>query len=170
MKGLIALLSITILITACSQNTNRQEFSQTSNNNNAAPVQSMAAKQSSAGMKLTKPTELLPEITAKYSGIKIVALNKNDGSKIEVDAPFGQKTAIGNTGLEIETSSYFTSFTMIDGGVQNVSMEENNPAAKVVILDNGTKVFDGWLFQQYPDMHPFEHAVYKVVLTGAVKK
>ncbi len=121
-------------------------------------------------MKLTKPTELLPEITEKYSGIKIEAVNKNDGSKIEITAPFGQKIPIGSTGLEITTSSYFTSFTMVDGGVKNVSMEESNPAAKVIITDNGSQLFDGWLFQEYPDMHPFEHPVWKVVLAGAVKK
>ena len=79
MKGLIALLSITILVTACSQNTNKQEFVKAEN---AAPAQAVTPKQSAAGMKLTKPTELLPEITEKYSGIKIEAVNKNDGSKI----------------------------------------------------------------------------------------
>lgn len=167
MKSLIALLSITLLITACSQNTNKQEFAKAEN---ASPAPVMTPKQSAAGMKLTKPTELLPEITEIYSGIKIEAVNKNDGSKIEVTAPFGQKTAIGNSGLEITTASYFTSFTMVDGGVKNVSMEENNPAAKVMIADNGSQVFDGWLFQEYPDMHPFEHPVWKVMLTGAVKK
>ena len=133
MKGLIALLSITILVTACSQNTNKQEFAKAEN---AAPVPAVTPKQSAAGMKLTKPTELLPEITEKYSGIKIEAVNKNDNSKMEI----------------------------------TVSMEENNPAAKVIITDNGSQVFDGWLFQEYPDMHPFEHPVWKVVLAGAVKK
>ena len=167
MKGLIALLSITILITACAQNTNRQEFAKAEN---ASPAPAVTPKQSAAGMKLTKPTELLPEITEKYSGIKIEAVNKNDGSKIEITAPFGQKIPIGSTGLEITTSSYFTSFTMVDGGVKNVSMEESNPAAKVIITDNGSQLFDGWLFQEYPDMHPFEHPVWKVVLAGAVKK
>ena len=63
MKGLIALLSITILITACSQNTNRQEFAKAEN---ASPAPAVTPKQSAAGMKLTKPTELLPEITEKY--------------------------------------------------------------------------------------------------------
>ena len=167
MKGLIALLSITILVTACSQNTNKQEFVRAEN---AAPAPAVTPKQSAAGMKLTKPTELLPEITEKYSGIKIEAVNKSDGSKMEIIAPFCQKTVIGNTGLEIIISSYFTSFTMVDGGVKNVSMEENNPAAKVIITDNGSQVFDGWLFQEYPDMHPFEHPVWKVILAGAVKK
>lgn len=167
MKKLIALLSITIFIVACSQNTNRQEYSKTENTSSAP---SITPKQSAAGMKLTKPTELLPEISAKYSGIKILAINKNNGAKIEVSAPFGQKTVIGNTGLEITAASYFTSFTMVDGGVKNVSMEENNPAAKVIITDNGTQVFDGWLFQEYPDMHPFEHSIWKIVLDGAVKK
>lgn len=53
MKGLIALLSIIILVTACSQNTNKQEFVKAEN---AAPAQAVTPKQSAAGMKLTKPT------------------------------------------------------------------------------------------------------------------
>lgn len=168
MKELIALVSILIFTTACSQNTNRQEFTKTENG--PSPVSAITPKQSAAGMKLTKPTELLPEITEKYSGIKIMVINKNDGTKTEISVPFGKKTSIGNSGLEITVSSYFTSFTMVDGGVRNISMEENNPAAKVMIADNGSQIFDGWLFQEYPDMHPFEHPALRVVLSDAVKK
>ncbi len=164
--SMLMIFTILIIFTACSQNTNRQEFSQ----NNSAPALSVTPKQASANMKLTKPTELLPEIVEKYSGIKILAINKNDGSKIEIVAPFGQKTAIDGTSLEIITASYFTNFTMVDGGVKNVSMEENNPSAKVIIIDNGRQVFDGWLFQEYPDMHPYENPVWRIVLAGAVRK
>lgn len=167
MKKLIALISIAMLYTACSQNTNRQEFTKTENSSSVAAI---TPKQSAAGMKLTKPTELLPEITEKYSGIKIMVSNKKDGSKMEVSIPFSRKTPIGNSGLEITASSYFTSFTMVDGGVRNMSMDENNPAAKVMVADNGSQIFDGWLFQEYPDMHPFEHPTWKIVLIGAVRK
>ena len=167
MKGLIALLSITILVTACSQNTNKQEFVKAEN---AAPAQAVTPKQSAAGMKLTKPTELLPEITEKYSGIRVAALNKDDSSVIEVDAPFNVKTPIGDTGLSIMTTSYFTNFTISSGGVTNVSMEEKNPGAKVILFDNDTVVFDSWLFQNHPDMHSFEHPVWRILMLHGVKK
>ncbi len=169
MKGIISLLPLIILMVACSQNTNRQEFNPVAENK-PAQTSPITSKQASAGMKLTKPTELLPEIASKYSGIKITVINKEDNSESEINAPFGEKISIVNTGLSIEVSSYFTSFTMVNGGVQNVSMDENNPAAKVTISDNEEIVFDGWLFQQYPDMHPFEHPTWRIILTGAVIK
>ena len=79
MKSLIALLSITLLITACSQNTNKQEFAKAEN---ASPAPVMTPKQSAAGMKLTKPTELLPEITEIYSAQSNLQGDAVDGTKL----------------------------------------------------------------------------------------
>lgn len=169
MKKFLLVLTVFSLIAACSQNTNKKEFE-------AQPAAQMPAQptfnheQSSSNMKVTKPVELLPEISQIYSGIKVAAVNKNDNSTIEVIVPFSTKTPIGNTGLSILVNSYFTNFTISSGGVTNVSMEEKNPGAKVVLFDNDTQVFDSWLFQNHPDMHSFEHPVWRILMISGVKK
>ncbi len=67
-------------------------------------------------------------------------------------------------------NSYFTNFTISSGGVTNVSMEEKNPGAKVIIYDKDAHVFDSWLFQNHPDMHSFEHPVWQILMISGVKK
>lgn len=166
MKGLIFVISAVFLFSACSQNTNRQDFEISTN---TAQV-SITPEQASAGMKVTEPVELLPEIEKIYSGIQIEAVNKKNNNKINVFVPFNETVKIGDTGLSIYTKSYFTDFTINAGGVKNVSMVEKNPGAKVTITNNGKEVFDGWLFQNFPEMHPFEHPEWKIIMLNGVKK
>lgn len=162
MKKIILMLLVlnVVLLTACSQNANRQ----------SAKTDSADASSENTGMKLVKPAEMLPEIESIYSGIKVVITNKKDNKKIATDVPFNKKTALGDSGLELEVSSYFTNFVMMNGMVVNRDMEEKNPAAKVVIYKNGIPVFDGWLFQLYPDMHSFEDSDWSILMNGSVKK
>ena len=169
MKNIIFVLFIALAFAACSQNTNRQESFEKSANSNPVPA-NHPLPEASSNMKVTKPVELLPEISQIYSGIKVAAVNKNDNSTIEVIVPFSTKTPIGDTGLSILVNSYFTNFTISSGGVTNVSMEEKNPGAKVVLFDNDTQVFDSWLFQNHPDMHSFEHPVWRILMLHGVKK
>ena len=165
MKKLFLLLLSFSLLAACSQNTDKKEFEL-----KAQPAVTHKPEQSTTSMKVTKPVELLPEISAKYSGIKVAAVNKNDNSRVEVVVPFNTKTNIGQTVLAIMVNSYFTNFTISSGGVTNVSMEEKNPGAKVIIYDKDAHVFDSWLFQNHPDMHSFEHPVWQILMISGVKK
>ncbi len=166
MKGIILVLSMLLLVSACSQNTNRKDF-ELSNNNNQI---SISPDQASAGMKVTQPIELLPEISKVYSGIKIAAVSKKNNKRVEIVVPFNEVVTIGETGLSIATKSYYTDFTINAGGVKNVSMEEKNPGAKVTITEKDKQIFDGWLFQNFPDMHPFEHPEWKIIMVSGVKK
>jgi len=52
----------------------------------------------------------------------------------------------------------------------STSMSNNpeNPAAHVSIYEDGKEVFDGWLFSEFPGMHPFKHARYGVTLKAGV--
>lgn len=161
-KILLMLMAVNIVFfTACSQNASRQS--------NAADSSADTSSENS-GMKLVKPAEMLPSIEAAYSGIKVIITNKKDNRKIATDVPFNKKTALGDSGLELEVSSYFTNFVMTNGMVVNRDMDEKNPAAKVVIYKKGIPVFDGWLFQLYPDMHSFEDADWSILMNGSIKK
>lgn len=163
MKKLLLMLVVLniVLLTACSQNASKQ---------NVKSGDNVEASAENNGMKLIKPAEMLPDIEAVYSGIKVVITNKKDNRKISTDVPFNKKTALGDSGLELEVSSYFTNFVMTNGMVVNRNMDEENPAAKVVIYKNGIPVFDGWLFQLYPDMHSFEDPDWSILMNGSIKK
>ncbi|MDE7169161.1 MAG: hypothetical protein K2N67_03090, partial [Mucispirillum sp.] len=130
MKKIMVFMAAVIVLSACSQNTDRERNGESVNIKPAAKTETSASAGMSgarSNMRITKPTELLPEIAEKYSGVSINVINQSDNFVSDIVIPFGEKTAIADTDLEILVSSYFTNFTMADGGVINVSMDENNP-------------------------------------------
>jgi hypothetical protein len=38
------------------------------------------------------------------------------------------------------------------------------------VVEKGKEIFGGWIFTNFPDVHPFEHPRYSLRLASAVKK
>lgn len=191
MKKTLLILSVTALslfINACSQNTNK-------NIPAGEPLESgiqSKSTQEDSGMKLTKPAELYPEVEQKYSGIRIVVIDKvkeeklkAEGKKIDdnvlktitvadVVVPFKKKVELPNTGFIVEVETFYPNFRMGAGKVikDKDFLKENNPSAKLIIYENqkNVPIWNGWLFQNFPDMHPFEDPKYRLTFVESVKK
>ena len=173
---LVACLSFSILFVACSQNSKR------SKSDGSVPQaivikgtgEEAGSPDSTMGIKPPSTQNadvLLPEISAKYKGVVINVISVKDGKIInEVVLPFKKKTAIKGTPYSILVDSFFTTFKMDEKGVINSSMEEVNPATKVKLYKDDKVVFDGWLFQNYPDIHQFTDPEYSFVLLKGDKK
>lgn len=168
MKKTIILI-VCIVFFGCSQNTKkdssgtpmkdviRQEKTKTQDNGTAGgrPM-----------LKTVKATDLLPEVAKAYKGIVIsVADNK---TKKEMEVIFNTDVKVEGTPLTLNVQSLFPDFTIAEGGVANKSMSEKNPGAKVVIKKGKEVVFDGWLFQNFPDTHGFEDPEFKVFMVKTV--
>ena len=212
-KSLITLsIAASFLLGACSQNTNKVQ-------NSGEPletgIQSRAVQSEDAGMKLTKPAELYPEIAEIYKGIRILVVDKSkeeslkeelnitkdklkeklsvdeynkldsQRKKLEKDlikmatvadivAPFGEKVEVPNAGLIFELESFYPNFKMGAGKIikDKDFLKESNPSAKLIIYESkkNVPIWNGWLFQQFPDMHPFEDPKYKLIFLESVKK
>lgn len=191
MKKTLLILSVTALslfINACSQNTNKNKPA-------GEPLESgiqSKSTQEDSGMKLTKPAELYPEVEQKYSGIRIVVIDKvkeeklkAEGKKIDdnvlktitvadVVVPFKKKVELPNTGFIVEVETFYPNFRMGAGKVikDKDFLKENNPSAKLIIYENqkNVPIWNGWLFQNFPDMHPFEDPKYRLTFVESVKK
>jgi len=62
-------------------------------------------------------------------------------------------------------------FKMDGGQITSTSADQTtNPAAKIIVTENGQEVFKGWLFELYPTVHPFNHPKYTLSLAGYEKK
>ncbi len=180
MKKLILLvvcLSFSILFVACSQNSKRSESDGSVPKVNAMKDAGMKAGSSADSTMGIKPPStqnadvLLPEISAKYKGIVLNVVSVKDGKVInEVTLPFKEKTVIKGTPYSILVDSFFTTFKMDEKGVINSSLEEVNPATKVKLYKDDRIVFDGWLFQNYPDVHQFSDPEYSFILLKGEKK
>ncbi len=173
---LVACVSFSILFVACSQNSKRSQ------SDSSVPQvkvvketgKDIGSPDSTMGIKPPSTQNadvLLPEISAKYKGIILNVISVKDGKIIdEVVLPFKEKIAIKGTPYSILVDSFFTTFKMDEKGVINSSMEEVNPATKVKLYKDDKIAFDGWLFQNYPDVHQFSDPEYSFVLLKGDKK
>lgn len=174
---LIACVSFSILFVACSQNSKRPQSDGSVPQVNAmkeAGKQIDGSEGSTMGIKppSTQNTDvLLPEIKERYKGIVLNVISVKDGKIIdELALPFKKKTVIKGTPYSILVDSFFTTFKMDEKGVINSSIEEANPATKVKLYKADKVVFDGWLFQNFPDVHQFSDPEYSFILLKGDKK
>ncbi len=84
--------------------------------------------------------------------------------------PIGRKTKIQGTPFKIEVVYFLPNFTMGGSLITSKDNEQKNPAAKVRVYQDGTLIWTGWLFQRYPQVHPFTHVDYHIFLVKGLKK
>ncbi len=108
-------------------------------------------------------------ITALYKGITIRLTDRKTKQSKDIVIPFSTPTKLEGTPLTVTVTQFYPDFMMSETGYGTRTNEPNNPGAKVKI-EGGTPEFDGWLFVNFPDIHPYDNPDYNVVLINAVKK
>lgn len=92
-------------------------------------------------------TSIAPEVALRWEAVDILVL-RDAGPAVEVRLALGgEAVAAGDTGLDVRLDAFAPNFRM-DSATQDVSSdaEPKNPAAKVVVTEAGTPVFEGWIF------------------------
>jgi len=118
------------------------------------------------------PTTLVvpPEVTAAYSGVRIGWKDSQTGHEGVVDVPIGGSAKIPESDLEIRTDVFLPSFSMTSEQITSTGIGEENPAARIAVVENGKEAFAGWIFKRFPDVHPFQHPRFSLKLEGGVPR
>ena len=97
---------------------------------------------------------------------------KDSGAAREgtLDVPLGGSARIPDSDLEVRADVFLPAFTMAAEEITSNGVELSNPAARITVLEKGKEIFGGWVFTNFPDVHPFEHPRYSLRLASAVKK
>jgi hypothetical protein len=155
MKFFIVLLCA-VLIAACSQNSKKS---------GAAPAKS-AAPSAQVSLDASIPEEIL----TRYKGVSLEILELENGKKTSVEVLFGETVQVEGLPITISVLQFFPDFKMSDtDGYYTASLEPNNAAARVSVI-SGEHDFSGWLFADYPGIHPFPDPKYDLVLLKAIEK
>jgi hypothetical protein len=109
------------------------------------------------------------EVKGKWKAVKLTVLDKNKKTSKDFEAKIGEDTPIPGTKLSIKAEDFVPAFVMQGMNVTSASNEPTNPAAKVIITENGKEIFKGWLFQRFPSTHAFNHPEFAITLTGGVR-
>jgi hypothetical protein len=120
------------------------------------------------GGALNTDFTLDPAIADAWSAVRIKLVDSESGNEQEFVVELGQALVLGNSGLTLAVQGFVPDFVMDEGGITSRSADPNNPAVRVVISEEGSVDYEGWLFAAMPGIHPYPHERYRVLLIEGV--
>lgn len=159
--GLVAALIVSsIFVTGCKKKQPQQEMS---------PLQQ--GQQMGMPQKIETVLVVPDDVRKKWKTVKLNLTDKATNKSQLVSVEIGKETTLPGTNLKVFVEAFLPAFKMDGGQITSTSPDQTtNPAAKVVVTENGQEVFKGWLFELYPTVHPFNHPKYTIALAGYEKK
>jgi len=134
-------------------------------------VEQAAGEQAQQGGPQTpNRVEIPPEVQEAYSGIRIRWKDSQSGKEGLLEVPLGGSAKIPGSTVEVQGEIYLPAFAMSTGTITSSGIEEQNPAARIGVTEDGKEIFGGWIFTRFPDVHPFEHPRFSLRLAGGIRK
>jgi hypothetical protein len=109
-----------------------------------------------------------PEVSRRWKAIKLAVIDKTRGTENIYVVPIGSSFTFPSSALTITVEAFLPAFTMEGTTITSSSNELVNPSAKVRISENGTPIFQGWLFSKFPNRYAVSHPKFGFSLTGVV--
>ena len=107
----------------------------------------------------------------KWKAVKINVTDKTSNKSQIITVEIGKEVQIPNSDLKIFVETFLPAFKMEGGTITSTSVDQpTNPAVKLKVFEKGEEVFKGWLFERFPNVHPFNHPKYALLLAGYEKK
>ncbi len=114
-------------------------------------------------------TVVPPEVAGKWRAATFIVVDRESSQAAEVTVPLEGEYAFGDGHLKLFLHHFLPDLKINDDNVfTSVSNNPENPAAHVTVYEDGKEVFDGWLFSEFPGMHPFQHPRFGVTLKEGV--
>ena len=123
-----------------------------------------------AGPRIPNRLEVPEAVKKAYSGIVLVWKDSGSGKEGKLEVPLGGSAPIPGTALAVSADVYLPAFTMSSDVITSTGIEPENPAARIRVTEDGKDLFQGWVFQRFPDVHPFTHPRFSLRLDGGVRK
>jgi hypothetical protein len=185
MRHLLSILTIAALATlgcgADQPTTDQADITTADGASPAEPAQSMpdddvhaqAMDQAMGGPMhsgggLNADITLDPEIADDWGAIRVRVVDLETGEGNEYEVAIGDTVELGDSGLTLKAETFLPDFVMSENGITSRSAEPQNPAARVVISEQGKPDHHGWLFAAMPAIHAFQHERYGVVLVEGI--
>src|SRR6476659_901119 len=115
------------------------------------------------------PTRLVvpPEVAKTYSAIQLTWKDSAGGKEGTLDVPLEGTARIPGSDLDVRADVFLPAFTMAAEEITSNGVELTNPAARITVVEKGKEIFGGWIFTNFPDVHPFQHPRFSLKLAGA---
>lgn len=116
-----------------------------------------------------EPKTIIPDdIRKKWKGIKLIVEDRQRRSMDEYSVNIGDEFIIPQSKMIIQVVEFLPDLKIDERQEGTVFTSETNelknPAVHLVIKEEGKIVFKGWLFSLFPDIHPFRHERFGIIL------
>ena len=116
-----------------------------------------------------------PEVQTGWSAVKLLVEDRELKKTHEVTIRIGDESKIPGSNLTIKAVYFLPDFKMSGPVITSASNALNNPAAGLIVSENGAQIFPemgkiGWLYEKFPAIHPFQHKRFGLALKEGVKK
>ena len=140
-------------------------------NANGSQTASGEAAQSGANApKVPDRLDVPDAVKQAYSGIVLVWRDSQSNKEGKLEVPLGGSAPLPGSDLVVAADVFLPSFTMSNEAITSAGIEQENPAARIRVAEGGKEIFGGWIFQRFPDVHPFTHPRFALHLDGGVRK
>jgi hypothetical protein len=162
LTGALALFMAFSLLTVSCKEKSQQAPPQTQN------MQPQTASPHGMVPPAERTVSLPDSVKGKWSAVKVEVLYKEKNEKKQFDVPLNSDFAVPDSDIVISVGEFFPEFTLDGNTYTSISNEEKNPATKVKITQEDKVIFEGWLFTNFPSVHPFENEKYGITLVGGI--
>jgi hypothetical protein len=114
--------------------------------------------------------EVPPEVQNAYSGIRLRWKDASNGQEGVIEVPLGEGAPLPDPSVVVRADVFLPAFSMGGGVLTSDGVEPQNPAARITVFEGGREIFGGWIFTRFPDVHPFTHSRFKLLLEGGVPR
>ncbi|MDD2899415.1 MAG: DUF2155 domain-containing protein [Desulfuromonadaceae bacterium] len=108
------------------------------------------------------------EVLLRWKAIKLAVIDKTRGTENIYSIPIGSRLTIPSSALTIILDAFLPAFTIEGTTITTTSNELINPSAKLRIYENGTPVFEGWLFLKFPNTRAVIHPKFGFSMVGVI--
>jgi len=132
---------------------------------------SMATQNNPHGGEKRSHAVVVPEIVEEtWESVSIKITDKQSKTDELVTIKIGDTYKIPNSSMSLRVLHFLPDFEMNSFGMTTKSNNPDNPAVNFEVSENGKKIYTGWLFSKFPDVHTFNHERYAFNLDGWQQK
>jgi hypothetical protein len=128
------------------------------------------ASEGEGAPRIPNRLEVPDEVQKAYSGIVLLWKDSSTGKEGKLEVPLGGSTELPGSGLTVAADVFLPAFTMTSEVITSAGIEPENPAARIRVTEGGKELFGGWIFKRFPEVHPFTHSRFSLLLDGGVRK
>ena len=133
----------------------------------APPETTIAMGDADHDMGFNTEVTLADEIAATWRGA-VISVAGPESEPQTFELPFGEAIVLGETGLTATALVFVPDFVMGEDGITSRSAEAVNPALRLRVIEEGRPDYEGWLFAAMPEIHPFPHETYSILLADGL--